>query len=135
MFLESEYAQPKLCSVITHLSGWYGDMVIGDGETTLEDIYLERLPFQWHPLGPMQTAFIPALSQVSATLSSAKLSPCVTGTWHCVELGFLAALVFVFVFLFVITVSGLKMGGILRGAGRPKQCTAHNIEMIQMQQN
>ena len=26
----------------------------------------------------------------------------------------------------------LKMGGILRGARRPKQCIAHNIEMIQM---
>ena len=42
VFLESEDAQPKLCSVMTHLSGWYGDMVIGDGETTLENIYLER---------------------------------------------------------------------------------------------
>ena len=39
-----EAPQPTLCSVITHLSGWYGDVVIGDGETTLEDIYLERSP-------------------------------------------------------------------------------------------
>ena len=96
-------AQPKLRSVITHLSGWHGDVVIGDGGTTLEDIYLETL-FHLHPLGPMQTAFIPVFSQVSATLSSAKLSPCVTGTWHCVELGVFEALVFVFVFLLVNTV-------------------------------
>ena len=81
VFLESIFAHPWLCSVITHLNGWYGDVVIGDGETTLEDIYLETL-FQLHPLSPWQTAFIPVFSQVSGTLPSTKVSPCVTGTWH-----------------------------------------------------
>ena len=44
VFAEPVDPQPKLCSVITHLSGWYGDVVIGDGESTLEDIYFERSP-------------------------------------------------------------------------------------------
>ena len=71
VFLLPEETQPMLCCVITHLiSGWYGD---GD------PLHLEAL-FHLQLSSPAQTAFIPFFSQVSATLSFSKRSPCATGT-------------------------------------------------------